>query len=540
MESTLLDQEAPSFVSQDGSHLFGLDPRLTKALKKIDITRPTLIQAKAIPLFLEGKDVLVRSKTGSGKTFAFLLPVVHKILAKQDSSAVRKTSAILLVPTKELCDQTEANLKKLLHYCSEAISIASLANGSKEVQKAHLDLVPDVIVTTPGRLVEHLKDDPQLFKNQIDSLVVDECDLVISYGGEHDVKTICSRISRACQGIMLSATLDEDVSSLKRIVLNDPVTIKLQDGEEGNLALKQWYIAMKREDRDLIIFGLIKLKLVQGKTLFFVNSVDQGYRLKLFMEQFGAKSAVLNAELPYNSRRHIIESYEKGMFDFVIATDDAVHQEGEDDEFGVARGVDFQGVLNVINVEMPATVEAYTHRVGRTARAGASGTAISLVVQNQDEKLLMEIQETQPKRNGEDQPISLALDVGELDGLRYRVEGMSNSIKKKAIKNARLKDLKNEMLNAQTLQAHFQDNPQDLQLLKHDAPLKSAPIQKHLRTVPNYLLPGGFVEEQRMNLVTERNKEDDYTTAFMTNRYKKRNKNNQNKSKKRRKKDPLF
>ncbi|HYE74804.1 MAG TPA: C-terminal helicase domain-containing protein [Blastocatellia bacterium] len=297
--------------------------------------------------------------------------------------------------------------------------------------------------------------------------------------------------------------MDEDITALKKIVLNEPVVIKLRDDEEAEASksLRQWYLRVGKQDKDLLVYSFIKLNLIaQGKTLFFVNSVDRGYRFKLFLEQFGVKSAVLNSELPENSRRHILDSYDKGLFDYLIATDEAVEAEsGPSEEFGVSRGVDFRGVQTVVNVDMPPTAEEYVHRIGRTARAGASGTALSIIITEEEDELLKQIQESQPKRaeDGEPQPCRLALDIAELEGFRYRVEGMASSVTKKAIKIARVKDLRNEILNSEKLQAHFQDNPRDLQLLKHDAPLRAVKVQRHLATVPEYLVPSGLVDQQR-------------------------------------------
>jgi ATP-dependent RNA helicase DDX56/DBP9 len=247
----------------------------------------------------------------------------------------------------------------------------------------------------------------------------------------------------------------------------------------------------------------------------------------------------LNAELPENSRRHILESYDKGLFDYLIATDEAVNDESNEEEFGVARGVDFRGVQTVINVDVPEGADAYVHRVGRTARAGAAGSAVSIITK-EESNLLKEIQEAQPKRteNGETlpQPALLALDISELEGFRYRVDGMRNAIKKKAIKGARLKDLKNEMLNSEKLQAHFQDHPRDLQLLKHDAPLRSVQVQRHLATVPSYLLPSAALDEQKAVLGVDDNDEDE-RVRFNNKKRKKFPKKNKGKKRKR---DPLL
>lgn len=464
------------------------------------------------------------------------------------------------VPTRELCDQVATTLAQLLLYCSDVVTFASLGAGSVDARRARLRETPDVLISTPGRLAEHMRESDELLKNHGDTLVIDECDLVLSYGCEADVKTIVARLSRSCQGMLLSATLDDDVNALKRVVLTQPVVVRFKDEgdmlgagssaggsgdalEQSQSALKQWYLRVKNDDKDLLVYSLLKLKMIApGKVLFFVNSIERGYRLKLFMEQFGAKSAVLNAELPANSRRHILESYEKGLFDLLIATDEAVAGQGtgDDDEFGVARGIDFRGVQTVVNVDMPPTAEGYVHRVGRTARAGASGTALSIVIDGEEDELLEAVQDAQPKKDGEALPAALALDVTELEGFRYRVDGMRGSLNKKAVNAARLLDLRNEILNSEKLQAHFQDNPRDLQLLKHDAPLRAVKVQKHLATVPAYLMPAAMVVENRNALAVDNKDDDETNPSHGAKRKANRNNKKMKKGRKRGKRDPLF
>ncbi|KAL3136078.1 hypothetical protein ABBQ32_007103 [Trebouxia sp. C0010 RCD-2024] len=334
---------------------------------------------------------------------------------------------------------------------------------------------------------------------------------------------------------------------------------------------------------------LLKLGLVQRKVLLFISSINEGYRLRLFLEAFGIKSAVLNSELPLNSRHHILQAFNKGLFDFLIATDDPTKQdtqkmgplavdgttnlaasnrqlpeataevareaagegagtpgddgdveaaapdhawtetaaavkstevepkklarqgklkagkkrkraEGDRAEYGVTRGVDFRGVKTVINVDTPASVASYVHRVGRTGRAGQSGVALTLFTP-QDTNLQTQLSSSlRPRHLSELQSTGAAeeedgtgmqpfthLTKAAVEALRYRAEDIARSITKSVVKEARAKELRLELLNSQRLKAFFEEHPGDLALLQHDKPLAKGNSAPHLKHIPAYL-----------------------------------------------------
>jgi len=243
---------------------------------------------------------------------------------------------------------------------------------------------------------------------------------------------------------------------------------------------------------------------VQGKTILFVNGINKCYRLKLFLEQFSIKACVLNSELPHNSRLHIVEEFNQDIYDYIIASDESVFdavsssqtngkkkKREKDKEYGVSRGVDFQGVENVINFDFPPTVDAYIHRVGRTARGDNTGTALSFVAGN-DHKLLKKAEEKLAAEfPGEKKEIfkQYQFKMEEIEGFRYRALDALRAVSKPVVKEARLKEIKSEILNSEKLKAYFDDNPRDLQVLRHDKDLNPARIQPHLKNVPEYLVP---------------------------------------------------
>eukprot|EP00510_Aplanochytrium_minuta_P003187 CAMPEP_0184022248 /NCGR_PEP_ID=MMETSP0954-20121128/10487_1 /TAXON_ID=627963 /ORGANISM="Aplanochytrium sp, Strain PBS07" /LENGTH=591 /DNA_ID=CAMNT_0026304575 /DNA_START=159 /DNA_END=1931 /DNA_ORIENTATION=+ len=560
MDTSLLDEEK-SFVAKSGNsrvekELFGLDKRLIRAVQALGFKCATKVQAESIPLALKGKDLLVRARTGSGKTLAYALPTLQKILTAKESLKVKSKAAkaciraVILVPSRELVTQAENQLTDLILYCKDCIKIVALAAESREIQEGWLTNYPDVVISTPGRLSELLKKMPKTFieslRPSVETFVVDEADLIFSYGYADDVNNIVSHLPKTCQSFLMSATLDNEVTALKKLILHNPAVIKLEEGvTDGKLS--QWYVGVGKDDKDLLLFALLRLKLITGKILFFVNTVDRCYRLKLLLEQYHIQSAVLNAELPLNSRLHILEQFNNGFFNHLIATDDSLDVKAEpenedndgdseeesakepknkkkrknkyrDDEFGVARGIDFRGVQTVVNVDFPKSVESYVHRIGRTARGGESGTALSIVNLDDEGQLeiLKEIQNEQPKKNdpnaartSEDgnesnlvpQPSKLALDVKEIEPFRYRVEDVRRAVTRNAIRDARLKEIKQEMLNSSRLQAHFEDNPTDLNLLAHDTHLRPNKLQKSLANIPEYLLPAGMFGARQKKLL---------------------------------------
>ncbi|TCD69460.1 ATP-dependent DNA/RNA helicase [Steccherinum ochraceum] len=533
-DARLVDSKA-SF--SDFAHI--LDARILRALADLGFARPTLVQTKAIPLALENKDILARARTGSGKTAAYCIPVIQKILnAKLNPQDNTSSKALILVPTRELSEQVTAHLRGLLTYCAdESLSLINL-----------------------------------------DTLVIDEADLILSYGHDEDVRHIFGDgyLPKVFQSFLMSATMTEDVEALKGLALRSPVILKLEEDEDEAANLTQYSVRCAEVDKFLLTYVIIKLKLVKGKCILFVNDVERSYRLKLFLEQFSIKSCVLNSELPLNSRYHVVQEFNQGVYDYIIASDESMGkaeqdeeseaedvEDGEeskeeeeeeeeftstqrepqsdsvphpepgpsrkrkpsdtaevspskqpskkrkrghkdsDKEYGVSRGVDFVDVSCVINFDLPSSSRAYTHRVGRTARAGRTGMALSFIVPQEewgkhkvvghvestkkDEKVFQRIEKEQAARGSKVKEYSF--DMKMVEAFRYRMEDALRAVTKSAIKEARVKELKTEILNSDKLKAHFEDNPHDLEYLRHDKPLHPTRVQSHMKHIPKYLLP---------------------------------------------------
>lgn len=482
---------------------FGLDERLVRVLTKQGITTPTLIQEKAIPLALSGKDILAKARTGSGKTLAYLLPSLHQLLQRHSLSSLGGINVLILVPTKELSRQVTLCAKELLEFCDLNVLNLSTDDLAQVHKRSLVELEPAILVSTPAKLCSFLEDLD--LRASLQTLIIDEADLVLSFGYADDLDRITAHLPSILQTYLMSATITTEIDQLKALILHNPVVLRLEDGADqgDNSSLQQYSISVpKQEDKFLLVYVALKLRLLTGKILIFVNDVDKSFRLKLFLEQFQIRACVLNAELPLSSRQHMVEEFNRGVYDTLIASD-VKTTVGSSSDFSVARGVDFKRVDVVLNFDLPDTPSAYVHRVGRTARGGAKGTALSLICAQDgvDGERLCLIQQDQLKRYYGDLPESMLVDksplitpypfdLTRLEGFRYRCSDALRSVTRAAVKEARAADLKSELLNSARLKAFLEDRPRDAEALlqRHDRLSCPKRIKPHLKHVPDYLL----------------------------------------------------
>jgi ATP-dependent RNA helicase DDX56/DBP9 len=412
----------------------GLDMRIRRALTRMRWARPTPVQRECVRLALEGKDVLARAPTGSGKTAGYVLPALHKLLKQRAAPGYvgGGIECVILVPTVELCKQVVKVFREIARYCTgeSAVRVLGLAaDAAIETHQTQLAELWHVVVATPGRLAALLASGAVALERSVHTLIIDEADLMLSYGYEEDTRRVVSAVPRICQSLLMSATLSDDVEELQKLVLHNPAVVDISDAEHGTASrLAQYYIRVPEGDKHLLLYTLLKLKVVPGKALIFVNDVEGCFKLKLFLDQFGIAAAALDSQLPHNSRVSIVEAFNKGIFDYLIATDESTVDvtggagageaaagdeggdseggttEGDEDEdededvegskkrrkkkqklkemaakrkqkgkgssggagadYNAARGLDFQRVSAVLNFDLPGDVPAYTHRIG--------------------------------------------------------------------------------------------------------------------------------------------------------------------------------
>ncbi|XP_043485007.1 probable ATP-dependent RNA helicase DDX56 [Leptopilina heterotoma] len=485
-------------------HEMELDDRILKAIAKLGWAEPTLIQEKTIPLLLDGKDVLIRARTGSGKTGAFAIPLIQKILTRKENQSHQEVKGLILAPSKELCKQISQVIDALTTKCSREVTKVDISpQEDLNVQKPLLLRCPDIVVGTPGRTLQHINAGNLNLKNSLETLIIDEADLVFSFGYEDEVKGVLKHLPKACQSILASATLSNDVLTLKKLVLHNPAILKL---EEPPLAppsqLAHYTLAAEENDKAAILYALLKLHLIRGKSIIFVNTVDRCYKLKLFLEQFGIPTCVLNSELPASSRCRAVMQFNTGTYDIIIASDEQALEEPhvvkqktkrrKDKESGVARGIDFQFVSNVINFDFPLDVNSYIHRAGRTARGKNQGSALSFISIRERELMENVDKELKQEYGRETLFKTYQFKLDEVEGFRYRAKDAWKAVTRIAVREARLKEIKQEVLSCEKLKSHFEENPRDLQCLRQDKALHTVKLQPHLKDVPEYLVPNSL------------------------------------------------
>ena len=523
-----------------------LDARLLQAVQKEKYLKPTPVQAAAIPLALEGRDILARAKTGSGKTAAYIMPILQSLLAKKATSPARTgISALVLVPTRELAEQVHRSFSSLSAYCAKDVRSVNLTQRvSDSVLRSILADSPDIVISTPGKASQTLSS-AALSLDSLTHLIIDEADLVLSYGYEDDINGLAKSIPGGVQTLLMSATLTTEVDTLKALFCKNPAVLKLEEKEEEGEGITQYVVKCAEDEKFLLVYVIFKLRLIRGKCIIFVEDVDRSYRLKLFLEQFSIRSCVLNSELPVNSRVHVVEEFNKGVYDIIIAADDQeilggvaskkakaknaaendVQEDGtptaddseedavqpakkkpkrsrKDKDYGVSRGIDFQNISCVLNFDLPSSSKAYTHRIGRTARAGKTGMALSFVIPKDlygkhkptsiasakhNETVLDKIIKRQAKNAKEVKPYSF--DMNQVDAFRYRMSDALRAVTRVAVREARARELRQELLKSEKLKRHFEENPDELRHLRHDNEVRAARVQSHLKHVPEYLMP---------------------------------------------------
>ncbi|KAH0801061.1 ATP-dependent RNA helicase dbp9 [Histomonas meleagridis] len=437
--------------------LLSSEPRLLDAAKKL-WPSPTLIQQKVIPLALEGKDILARAQTGSGKTASYIIPILIGILR---SPLPWSYKALILVPTRELCKQVKMQFEELSRYCHISIT--------------------------------HLGDDVSLASQRV-ALTANPPAIIIRLDHGPDIEQIISKLPSTRQSFLMSATLGDEIERLQTLVLNCPVRIDIQEESRSN-HLMHYYIKVEEQRKYEVFYALLQNRSIGRRILLFVNNSNNGYRVRLFLERFSIKSSVLNSQLPVASRIHILQEFNRGGIDVLVAIDE--DNEIFSHEFSASRGIDFQNIDCVINFEVPKTIEQYIHRVGRTARGMKEGIAITFINNEKDIEFITEYLRTQ--ENNEIRRFDFNVTDAEI--FRYRVSSVLESITKTQIKSSKRIDIKRELLNSERLKSHFEENPADLQMLKHDSSLLPSRVDKNLRVLPDYL--GNQIRRQQKSTHTK-------------------------------------
>jgi ATP-dependent RNA helicase RhlE len=339
-----------------------LDLRLLSGIRDLgwDETRP--VQSGVIPLALAGHDVIACAETGTGKTAAFLIPILQRFLDEGDRSGV--TRALVLAPTRELVVQIEDQVQGLTYHTT-ASSAAVYGGVPMEQQERALKAGVDIVVATPGRLMDHMRHDSTNFDG-LEVLVLDEADRMLDMGFLPDVQKILSALPKKRQTLLFSATMPGEIMKLTREFLHEPKYVQV--GRRGGPAqtISHAVQTVPAGEKARWLANWIREES-QGPVLVFCRTKIGADRLATKLGGMGIRAAALHADRTQQQRQSAVEGFRTGIYPVLVATDVA------------ARGLDIEGIAHVVNFEVPDTPEAYVHRVGRTGRALSTGSALTLV-----------------------------------------------------------------------------------------------------------------------------------------------------------------
>ena len=348
---------------------FKLHPDLLKGVKELGFTRATPIQEQAIPPALEGRDLLACAMTGSGKTAAFLLPVLHRLMGKPRGT----TRALVLTPTRELAAQIEEHLRQLAVHTplSGAAVFGGVGMGPQE--HAFRSGV-DVIIATPGRLLDHFKQ-PYAKLSGLEVLVLDEADRMLDMGFLPDIKRVLKHLPvTKRQTLFFSATMPGPIQTLTRDLLKDPATINLERKSAPAVGIRQAVYAVREELKPGLFVELMRRGDI-GSVIVFTRTKHRANRLSDYLTAAGVPNAKIHGNRSQAQRTEALEGFKAGRYRCLVATDI------------VARGIDVEQLEHVVNFDVPHVPEDYIHRVGRTARADATGDAFTFVSPDEEQDL---------------------------------------------------------------------------------------------------------------------------------------------------------
>jgi ATP-dependent RNA helicase RhlE len=347
---------------------FGLHPLLLRGVRELGFTRPTPIQLQAIPPAMEGRDVLACAATGSGKTAAFGLPILHRLMEKSR----RTTRALVLTPTRELAAQIQSHFEELAVH-TPATAFAVFGGVGMGPQEHAFRAGVDVIVATPGRLLDHFRHSYASLRG-LETLVLDEADRMLDMGFLPDIKRVLRHLPPRRQTLFFSATMPAAILALTREMLKDPARINLERRAEPAAGITQAAYPVGQHLKAALLLALLRRGDMRS-ALVFTRTKHRANRVADWLARQGVRAARIHGNRSQSQRTQALEGFKDGRYQALVATDIA------------ARGIDVEALGHVVNFDVPLASEDYIHRVGRTGRAEATGEAFTFVSPEEESSL---------------------------------------------------------------------------------------------------------------------------------------------------------
>jgi len=343
-----------------GFAAFELHPNILAAVIATGYEEPSAIQQQSIPIIMAGHDMIGQAQTGTGKTAAFALPILHRI-----DPAKREPQALILAPTRELALQVATAFETYAKQMPGVTVVAVYGGAPMGPQLKAIRNGAQIVVATPGRLCDHLRRDEKVLAT-VNHLVLDEADEMLKLGFMDDLEVIFKAMPETKQTVLFSATLPQSIRAIAERHLRDPKHVKIQTKTQTVTAIEQAHLLVHADQKTSAVLSLLEVEDFDA-LIMFVRTKQATLDLASALEAKGYKAAALNGDIAQNQRERVIESLKDGRLDIVVATDVA------------ARGLDVPRITHVFNVDMPYDPESYVHRIGRTGRAGREGRALLLV-----------------------------------------------------------------------------------------------------------------------------------------------------------------
>jgi ATP-dependent RNA helicase CshB len=343
-------------------NIFDLKPFILDALQSIGFTKPTPIQEKLIPIVLKGESAVGQSQTGTGKTHAYILPILQKIEPRK-----KEVQAVITAPTRELANQIYGEIVRLTEFshAGEEITARCFVGGTdKQRTIERLKTQPHIVVGTPGRINDLVKEQA-LFVHTSTILVVDEADLMLDMGFIEDIDQIGSRMPENLQMLVFSATIPEKLKPFIKKYMENPKYIHIEPKQIAAEKIQHYLIPSRHRDKKDIVYDSLSI-FNPYLAIVFTNTKRKAEEVAEYLAERGLKVGRIHGDLTPRERKKMMKQIRDLEFQYIVATDLA------------ARGIDIEGVSHVINYELPADLDFYIHRVGRTARAGYSGIALTI------------------------------------------------------------------------------------------------------------------------------------------------------------------